>query len=59
MDSNKNKNTSKDNEKDIVKKERRSFLKKAAYTAPKLITLGYLSRPTSASAEYQNQGTPW
>lgn len=57
MDSKKTQNIS--NEKEAVKKERRSFLKKAAYTAPKLITLGYLSRPTSASAEYQNQGTPW
>lgn len=59
MDSNKskkNQNTSKD--KDIIEKERRSFLKKAAYSAPTLVTLGYLSRPTSVFAESGPIGTP-
>ena len=55
--SKKNQNISKD--KDIVEKERRSFLKKAAYSAPTLVTLGYLSRPTSAFAESRPEGTPW
>ena len=43
----------KENHKDIkddIQKERRSFLKKAAYTAPALIVLGQLTRPTTAEA---------
>lgn len=56
MDSKKDQNTSKN--KDTVEKKRRSFLKKAVYSAPKLVILGYLSRPTSASAEYVNEGVP-
>jgi len=46
MDSNKNQNISKD----VVKKERRSFLKKAVYTAPSLLVLGSLVRPKSVQA---------
>jgi len=30
--------------------ERRRFLKKVAYTTPKLIALGYLARPENANA---------
>jgi len=33
------------------KAERRSFLKKAAYTVPKLIALGYITRPSVGMAE--------
>ena len=32
------------------KTERRSFLKKAVYAAPTLITMGYLARPKNANA---------
>jgi len=46
VDSKKNQNISKD----IVKKERRSFLKKAVYAAPTVVCLGYLSRPNKLNA---------
>lgn len=46
MDSKKNQNTSKD----TIKGNRRSFLKKAAYTAPSLLVLGSLARPTASQA---------
>lgn len=36
--------------KDEMQKERRSFLKKAAYSAPALIVMGQLSRPTQSKA---------
>jgi len=32
--------------------ERRAFLKKAVYTAPKLIVLGYLAQPEHSIADY-------
>ncbi len=54
MDSSKNQNISKD----VLEKDRRSFLKKAVYSAPTLVALGYLSYPTSASAESGPVGTP-
>jgi len=54
VDSNKNQNISKD----VLEKERRSFLKKVAYSAPTLVALGYLSHPTSALAESGPVGTP-
>jgi len=38
--------------------ERRRFLKKIAYTTPKLIALGYLARPEKASANLNNPSTP-
>lgn len=44
--SKKNQNTSKD----IIKNNRRSFLKKAVYTAPSLLALGSLARPTPSQA---------
>lgn len=44
--------------KDAIQKERRSFLKKAAYSAPGLIVLGQLARPTKAQAE-SNVPNPW
>lgn len=44
--------------KDQMQKERRSFLKKAAYSAPALIVMGQLARPTSAHAESCLPGTP-
>lgn len=34
------------------KQARRRFLKKAAYTAPKLVALGYLARPKSVKADF-------
>jgi len=37
-----------DNQK--IKKERRTFLKKAAYKAPALMVLGALAKPTAATA---------
>lgn len=46
MDSNKNQKTSKD----TIKHNRRSFLKKAVYTAPSLLVLGSLVRPTTSQA---------
>lgn len=46
MDSNKNQKTSKD----TIKSNRRSFLKKAVYTAPSLLVLGSLTRPTPSQA---------
>lgn len=57
MESNKNKNTSKD----VMKNDRRSFLKKAAYTAPSLLALGTLSRPTKSMAGDSNipDGPTW
>ena len=42
----------KEEKKKLVEKERRSFLKKAAYVAPTLIILGQLSHPTSVKAEF-------
>ncbi|NOR56210.1 MAG: hypothetical protein GQ531_08370 [Sulfurovum sp.] len=39
-------------------KERRSFLKKAAYAAPKLIALGYFIRPTQSMAASSLDGVP-
>ena len=33
------------------KAKRRNFLKKAVYTAPKLIALGYLTRPSAGKAD--------
>ncbi len=47
MDSSKNQNISKD----VLEKDRRSFLKKAAYVAPSLLVLGQLTRPTESMAE--------
>ncbi len=44
---------------DEVKKERRSFLKKAAYSAPVLIVLGQLVRPTRVRAESVIPPPPW
>lgn len=38
--------------------ERRRFLKKIAYTTPKLITLGYLARPKNANANLNDPSTP-
>jgi hypothetical protein len=46
VESNKNQNTSKD----IIKNDRRSFLKKAVYSAPSLLVLGSLARPTPSRA---------
>ncbi len=46
MNSNKNQKTSKD----TIKNNRRSFLKKAVYTAPSLLVLGSLVRPTTSHA---------
>lgn len=46
MDSKKNQNISKD----VLEKERRSFLKKAVYAAPSLLALGSLVRPTPSQA---------
>jgi len=37
---------------DKVKNGRRDFLKKAAYTAPKLVALGYLARPEHSRADF-------
>lgn len=45
-------------EKDEMQKERRSFLKKAVYSAPGLIVLGQLVRPTKAKAE-SDIPDPW
>ena len=44
--------------KDKMQKERRGFLKKAAYTAPSLLVLGALSRSTKAIAETENSWDP-
>ena len=38
------------NERNKIQKERRSFLKKAAYAAPKMIVLGALLRPSDSKA---------
>ena len=51
MDSEKNQNTSKD----TIKSNRRSFLKKAAYSAPSLLVLGTLARPTKSMAGDSNR----
>lgn len=40
-------------------KERRNFLKKVAYSAPSLIALGQLVKPTSAHAESNLPPPPW
>lgn len=40
-------------------KNRRKFLKKAAYAAPTIVALTYISSPTSAFAESSASGTPW
>lgn len=48
---------SKENHEEIkneIQKERRSFLKKTAYTAPTLMIMGQLARPTSSSAGFGN-----
>jgi hypothetical protein len=37
-----------------LQKERRSFLKKAAYKAPALMVLGALAKPTAATASVPN-----
>lgn len=39
---------------------RRDFLKKAAYTAPKLVALGYLARPEHSKADFSGgpEGPP-
>lgn len=57
MDSKKNQNTSKD----TIKGSRRSFLKKTAYTAPSLLALGTLARPTKSLAGDSNipDGPTW
>ena len=36
--------------KDEMQKERRSFLKKAAYSAPALVVMGQLVKPTQSRA---------
>ena len=36
--------------KEHVQKERRGFLKKAAYAAPTLVVMGQLARPTQSKA---------
>lgn len=41
-----------------TKKDRRTFLKKAIYSAPTIVALGYLSNPTNAFAEYNSEGVP-
>lgn len=46
MDPKKNQNTSQD----TIQNNRRSFLKKAVYTAPSLLVLGSLVRPTTSQA---------
>lgn len=46
MDPKKNQNTSQD----TLQNNRRSFLKKAVYTAPSLLVLGSLVRPTKSMA---------
>lgn len=33
-----------------IRTSRRNFLKKAAYSAPTIVAMGYLTRPTSAMA---------
>jgi hypothetical protein len=38
--------------KEMMQKDRRDFLKKAAYTAPALIILGQLVKPESANAGF-------
>ena len=40
--------------KDQMQKERRSFLKKAAYSAPALIVMGQLAKPTQSKAWGEN-----
>jgi len=52
VDSKKNQNISKD----VPEKERRSFLKKIAYTAPSLLALGALARPTKLAAQSWDPG---
>lgn len=37
-------------QKDKIKKERRTFLKKAVYAAPTFMVLGTLTKPTNAEA---------
>ena len=46
MISKKNKHVSKK----VIKEDRRTFIKKAVYTAPKLLALGALVRPTKSKA---------
>jgi len=49
------------NDEENVKKEvqnRRTFLKKAAYSAPVLLILGQLSKPTKAQADSGVVGPP-
>ncbi len=41
-----------------VQKERRSFLKKAAYAAPTLIVMGQLAKPTKSKAWDWGSGGP-
>lgn len=42
-----------------AQKARRGFLKKAVYSAPGLIVLGQLARPTRAKGESQIPDPPW
>ena len=41
-----------------IKQNRRSFLKKAVYSAPSLLVLGSLARPTSALSDSSIAGVP-
>ena len=45
--------------KQTVEKGRRSFLKKAVYSAPGLFALGQLARPTRTKAESDIPPPPW
>ncbi len=46
------------NVKDQMQKERRIFLRKAAYSAPVIITMGQLLKPTAVHAESALEGPP-
>jgi len=47
-----------DNEEFENKNERRTFLKKAVYTAPVLLALGQLAKPTKALADSGDPSGP-
>lgn len=58
MDTNKKQNQKIEEQAEQKHSERRKFLKKVAYTTPKLMALGYLTRPKNANANLNDPSTP-